>query len=95
MKVHMVQVDIDLADEGDARKVSRKQAHLRLCANGKFTLANTGRQTISVNGVELVQHACISLEHLSLIDMAGIRLLFMINQSAVRRLVTRSQNLVL
>lgn len=91
----MVQVDIDLTEEGDARKVSRKQAHLQLCANGKFTLANTGRGTISVNGTELVQNTCTTLQHLSLIDLAGIRLLFMYNQSAVRRLVSRSQNLVL
>ena len=91
----MVQVDIDLAEEGDARKVSRKQAHLQLCADGKFMLANTGRRTISVNGTELVQNACTTLEHLSLVDLAGIQLLFMYNQSAVRRLVSRSQNLVL
>lgn len=90
-----LQVDVDLADEGDAKKVSRKQAHLCLSPSGKFTLTNTGRRTIHVNGVELTQHESIHLDHLSLLDLAGIRLLFMVNQSAVRRLVTRSQNLVL
>ena len=90
-----MQVDIDLSEEGDAKKVSRKQAHLSLCADGKFTLANTGRRAISVNGLELVQHSSIDLDHLSFIDLAGIHLLFMVNQSAVRRLVSRSQNLVL
>lgn len=88
-------MDVDLGEEGDAKKVSRKQAHLQLNANGKFTLANTGRRTISVNGAELREHVTTNLEHLSLINLAGIHLLFMINQSAVRRLISRSQNLVL
>lgn len=44
-----VQVDIDLASEGDARKVSRHQAHLTLQQDGVFRLKNVGRRTVLVN----------------------------------------------
>lgn len=44
-----MQVDIDLSSEGDARKVSRHQAHLALQPDGKFRLKNVGRRTVLVN----------------------------------------------
>ena len=90
-----MQVDLDVSQEGDARKVSRQQAHLSLSPDGCFVLTNLGRRAISVNGVQLVQHQATTMPHLSLIDLAGIHLLFLINHLAVHRLVVRSQNLVL
>ena len=89
------QVDIDLTQEGNAKKVSRQQAQLALHSDGRFVLTNIGRRALSVNGSQLVQHHTITLQHLSVIDFAGIRLLFLVNHSAVHRLVARSQNLVL
>ena len=86
---------MDLSEEGDARKVSRQQAHLSLCPDGSFLFTNLGRRTVFVNGMQLVQHHSIPLHHLSLIDLAGIHLLFVVNHLAVHRLVVRSQNLVL
>ena len=94
MQLHM-QVDIDLSQEGDARKVSRQQARLALRPDGHFLFTNTGRRTVSVNGIHVVQNCSVSLKHLSLIDLAGVHLLFMVNHLAVHRLVARSQNLVL
>ncbi|KAL3159853.1 hypothetical protein ABBQ38_010254 [Trebouxia sp. C0009 RCD-2024] len=88
-------VDIDLTQEGNARKVSRQQAQLALHPDGRFLLTNIGRRTVFVNGNQVLQHHNIHLEHLSMIDLAGIRLLFMVNHLAVHRLVARSQNLVL
>ncbi len=93
--MHVVQVDIDLNQEGDARKVSRQQAHLSLRPDGHFQFTNIGRRTVSVNGVQVTQHCSVSLEHLSFIDLAGVHLLFIVNHLAVHRLVARSQNLVL
>ena len=91
----ILQVDIDLTQEGNAKKVSRQQAQLALHADGRFLLTNIGRRTLLVNGNQVVQHHSIHLEHLSVIDLAGIRLLFVVNHLAVHRLVARSQNLVL
>ena len=91
----LLQVDIDLTQEGDAKKVSRQQAQLALHADGQFLLTNIGRRTVCVNGAQVVQHRSIKLDHLNLLDLAGIRLLFVVNHLAVHRMVARSQNLVL
>ena len=91
----VLQVDIDLTQAGDAKKVSRQQAQLALHSDGQFLLTNIGRRTVCVNGIQVMQHHSIKLEHLSLLDLAGIRLLFVVNHLAVHRMVARSQNLVL
>ena len=90
-----MQVDIDLTHEGDARKISRQQAHISLRADGGFLFTNIGRRAVSVNGMQVVQHCSVNLDHLSLLDLAGVHLLFIVNHLAVHRLVARSQNLVL
>ena len=90
-----MQVDVDLTQEGNAKKVSRQQAQIALHSDGRFVLKNIGRRTVLVNSRQVVQYCCIKLDHLSLIDLAGIHLLFVVNHLAVRRLVSRSQNLVL
>lgn len=43
------QVDVDLALEGPAVRVSRQQARLVLRAPGRHTLTNTGRRALTVN----------------------------------------------
>ena len=91
----VLQVDIDLAAEADASKVSRQQAQLSLHADGVFRLCNVGRRTVFVNGKPLGRFDSTRLEHLSLIDVGNIQLLFMLNQLAVGRLVTRSANVTL
>lgn len=91
----IMQVDIDLTQEGSAKKVSRQQAQLALHVDGRFLLTNVGRRIIHVNGTQIVQHHSIHLEHLSVVNFAGIHLLFVVNLLAVHRLVARSQNLVL
>lgn len=47
--MHILQVDVDLSTEGDARKVSRLQAQLSLRPDGKFQLKNIGRRRVLVN----------------------------------------------
>ena len=42
-------VDIDLADEGNASKVSRQQAFIKLRWNGEFCLRNVGRRPVWIN----------------------------------------------
>jgi len=43
------QVDVDLALEDNASRVSRQQARLVLRAPGRHTLTNTGRRALTVN----------------------------------------------
>ncbi|KAK9811223.1 hypothetical protein WJX72_000233 [[Myrmecia] bisecta] len=86
------QVDVDLSAEGDARKVSRQQAQLTLMPDGKFLLQNTGRRSLFINGRQVDQAQVTRLDHLSVIEAAGIRLLFMVNHLALRRVMTRSAN---
>lgn len=94
VSVH-VQVDIDLAAEGNAAKVSRQQAQLSLQASGVFQLVNTGRRVMFVNGVPMRQHQGVSLKHLSLVTIGNVDLLFFVNMLAVNRVINRSTNLTL
>jgi hypothetical protein len=54
-------VDIDLALEGSATKVSRLQARIKLC-QGVFKLINVGRRAIFVNNT-MVESGYVSTNH--------------------------------
>lgn len=88
-------VDIDLSREGPVQKVSRRQGCITLKPDGTFALCNTGRREVYVNGVLLQQFETVALPHLSLIEMAGAQLLFMVNPVAVNRVQQRSARLVM
>ncbi|NXX76783.1 MCRS1 protein, partial [Urocolius indicus] len=44
------QIDVDLALEGPAWKISRKQGVIKLKNNGDFFIANEGRRPIYIDG---------------------------------------------
>ncbi|NWI17845.1 MCRS1 protein, partial [Crypturellus soui] len=44
------QIDVDLALEGPAWKISRKQGIIKLKNNGDFFIANEGRRPIYIDG---------------------------------------------
>lgn len=88
-------VDIDLAKEGPAAKVSRLQAQLQLGADGAFTITNVGRRGIAVNGAHLARGEGAPLPHLSLLEVGGLQLLFMVNGLAVSRALARVEQLVM
>lgn len=48
-KISMQQVDIDLATEGDARKVSRRAVSIMLHGDGAFRLRCLGRRSVSAS----------------------------------------------
>lgn len=77
--------DVDLAQEGDARFVSREHVHLAMHASGAFGVRNVGRVPIYVNGQELGTDQAAGLAHLSLLEVGGLQLLFLINHGAVAR----------
>jgi len=56
--------DVDLAQEGDARFVSREHVHLAMHASGAFGVRNVGRVPIYVNGQELGTDQAAGLAHL-------------------------------
>ncbi|GLC45367.1 Microspherule protein 1 [Pleodorina starrii] len=80
---------------GSGHSVSRRQALIRLGPDGQFRLVNTGRQAVVVNDVTVPQNATVNLPHLSLIEVASVRLLFLANCAAVSRVVRRSAALSL
>jgi len=85
-----LQVDIDLSTEGDARKVSRLQAHLSMSPVACFQLKNVGRRTLLVNNRQVDQGQVAQLGHLSLVEVGGVRLLFMVNHAATERATART-----
>ncbi len=82
---------MDLAEAGDAGKVSRRQAFLAVRPDGQWVLTNTGRRPLHVDGRPLGQFEVATLQHLSLLELAGLQLLFMVNLGACERMIRRSQ----
>jgi hypothetical protein len=87
-------VDVDLANEIAAGKVSRNQAYLSLQPDGAFHLENIGRQSMHVDGIHVAPASGTTVQHLSLIEVGGVRLLLIINSEAVERILRRSGRLV-
>lgn len=88
-------VDVDLSLEGDAGQVSRQQAQLALCESGCWRIRAVGRQGMNVDGRALQQGECCELQHLSLIEVGPLQLLFLLNPVAARRMVERAAQVVL
>ena len=79
-----LKVDVDLCEAGNASKISRQQAFLKLRWNGEFALRNVGRRPIWCNNVPLsTGQRCILAPH-TLIEVGGMRLLFMPNPTLIR-----------
>ncbi|KAK9836720.1 hypothetical protein WJX74_006629 [Apatococcus lobatus] len=89
------QVDLDLGNEQQGAHVCRKQAQLALKSDGHWRLTNTGRRCVHINGNPCRQGQSVHLHHLSLLQMGGVNLMFMENQIAVRRVVSRTVTLAL
>uniref|UniRef100_A0A7I4XZY5 FHA domain-containing protein n=1 Tax=Haemonchus contortus TaxID=6289 RepID=A0A7I4XZY5_HAECO len=74
-------VDLDLALEGPAEKVSRRQAVIaRDPATGQFEMTNVGARTVFVDGKPLGTNNRTRLADNSIIQIAIIRLVFRIGQ---------------
>ncbi|GAB0096184.1 Microspherule protein 1 [Sergentomyia squamirostris] len=76
-------VDVDLKLEGPAHKVSRKQATIKLRSNGDFFMTNEGKRTIFVDGSPLLRGTKIRLNNNSVIELCGLRLIFLINYDLI------------
>jgi len=72
-------VDVDLALEGNASKVSRQHALLQRRSDGRFFLRNVGRRAVYVNNTAVESGARALLPPDCLLEVGGIRLLFLPN----------------
>ena len=77
-------VDVDLSKEGNAAKISRVQAYLKLRWNGEFTLRNVGKRPIWINNKPIETNQRARLHSHALIEVGGMRMLFVPNPSLVR-----------
>ncbi|KAJ8497253.1 hypothetical protein OPV22_007805 [Ensete ventricosum] len=87
-----VEVDIDLREEGHANKISRRQAIIKMDKDGSFLLKNTGKCSIIVNSKEVAAGKRIVLSSSSLIEVRGLKFIFEVNQSAVKRYITTTHS---
>ncbi|MDA9098341.1 FHA domain-containing protein [bacterium] len=77
-------VDVDLCLEGNASKVSRQQCFIKLRWKGTFCLRNVGRRPVWINGFAVESGKRAKLESHAMIEVGGMRLLFLPNPAAVR-----------
>ncbi|XP_041975351.1 microspherule protein 1 [Aricia agestis] len=76
-------IDVDLTLEGPSAKISRKQATIRLRNSGDFFMSSEGKRPIFVDGRPILQGNKVKLNHNSVIEIAGLRFVFLINQDLI------------
>ncbi|XP_046661159.1 microspherule protein 1-like isoform X3 [Homalodisca vitripennis] len=77
-------VDVDLTLEGPAWKVSRRQGTIRLRNNGDFYLASEGKRAIFVDGRPILAgNKYRRLNNNSVVEVAGLRFIFLVNQELI------------
>ncbi|XP_047971626.1 uncharacterized protein LOC125214583 isoform X1 [Salvia hispanica] len=82
-------VDIDLRKEGRANKISRRQAIIKMEADGSFFLRNLGKSSVLVNGVAVACGQLLNLSTSCLIEIRGMSFVFEINQDYVMKNLSR------
>ncbi|XP_011496972.1 PREDICTED: microspherule protein 1 [Ceratosolen solmsi marchali] len=76
-------VDVDLTLEGPAWKISRRQGTIRLRNNGDFFLSSEGKRPIFVDSRPILASNKMKLNNNSVIEIAGLRFIFLINQELI------------
>jgi len=66
------QIDVDLALEGPAWKISRRQGVIRLKKNGEFSIVNEGKRPIYVDGRAVLAGCRDVLRNNSVIEVSII-----------------------
>lgn len=80
---HDHSVDVDLSLEGPAWKVSRRQGTIRLRNNGDFFLSSEGKRAIFVDGRPILAGNKYRLNNNSVVEIAGLRFIFLVNQDLI------------
>ncbi|XP_072034818.1 microspherule protein 1-like isoform X3 [Amphiura filiformis] len=76
-------IDVDLSLEGPAWKVSRKQGVIKLRNSGEFYVANEGKRAIHIDGKAVLKGQKTKLNNNSVVEIAGLRFIFLINQDLI------------
>lgn len=77
-------VDVDLSLEGPSGKISRKQALIKLTANGEFIITNVGKSAFHVDSKPVLGNLCCAkLFNNSVVEIAGLRFVFLVNQDLI------------
>ena len=77
-------VDVDLSLEGPSSKISRKQALIKLNSNGDFLITNTGKRAFIVDSKPVLGNvSSCKLSNNSVVEIAGLRFVFLINQDLI------------
>ncbi|EDW34348.1 GL22205 [Drosophila persimilis] len=76
-------VDVNLALEGPAEKVSRLQGTIKLRNDGIIFIANVGKRTIFVQGEPLLTSHKTRLDDNMLVEICGLTFTFIINPNAI------------
>jgi microspherule protein 1 len=77
-------VDVDLSLEGPSDKISRKQALIKLTANGEFIITNVGKRAFHVDSKPVLGNLCgAKLFNNSVVEIAGLRFVFLVNQDLI------------
>jgi len=72
-------VDVNLALEGAAQKVSRKQGTIKLRGNGDFFIVNEGKRPIFIDGAPVLKGGRTKLNNNNVIEISGLRFIFLVN----------------
>ena len=88
-------LDCRASIEINTTQFNSMQAYLTLGPDGAFQIENVGRQQLFVDGAGVAQFSGASLRHLSLVEVGGVRLMFMINAAAMERILKRSARLAI
>jgi len=86
-------VDVDLALEGVAIKVSRKQGTIKLRSNGDFFVSNDGKHPIFVDGLPLLPDHKTRLNNNSVLEVSELRFVFLINYDLINAIRHESAKL--
>lgn len=84
------QIDVDLSLEGPAWKISRKQGVIKLKNNGDFFIANEGRRPFYIDGRPVLTGNKWKLNNNSVVEIAGLRFVFLINQDLITLIKTEA-----
>nr|CAD7435605.1 unnamed protein product [Timema monikensis] len=76
-------VDVDLSLEGPAWKISRRQGTIRLRNNGDFFLCSEGKRPMYVDGRPILAGNKYRLNNNSVVEIAGLRFIFLVNQELI------------
>ena len=77
-------VDVNLSLEGPSTKISRKQALIYLNSNGDFIITNTGKHAFVVDSKPILGNlSSCKLNNNSIVEIAGLRFVFLINQDLI------------